>query len=240
MVALIITEKPSVADDLAKVLGAKKGPDHHESDSILITWAVGHLLTQVMPEEYDEAFKDWRKSSELLPLIPETFKLKPRDTNAKKRLSRIRALLKNHHITEIVNACDAAREGELIFTWIAQHLRIKVPTTRMWIQSMTDHALQDAWDRRQDADLYRNLRFNHLQIRIRLDHRHEWKSCRPRPSPKSTAGWVVDPRTGPNADPQDRGRSGTRDPQSCPSTLLGSPCDVSTGRKLMDRSMDQD
>ena len=158
MVALIITEKPSVADDLAKVLGAKKGPDHHESDSILITWAVGHLLTQVMPEEYDEAFKDWRKSSELLPLIPETFKLKPRDTNAKKRLSRIRALLKNHHITEIVNACDAAREGELIFTWIAQHLRIKVPTTRMWIQSMTDHALQDAWDRRQDVDLYRNLR----------------------------------------------------------------------------------
>ncbi len=158
MVALIITEKPSVADDLAKVLGAKKGPDHHESDSILITWAVGHLLTQVLPEEYDEAFKDWRKSSELLPLIPETFKLKPRYKNAKKRLSRIRALLKNHHITEIVNACDAAREGELIFTWIAQHLRIKVPTTRMWIQSMTDHALQDAWDRRQDADLYRNLR----------------------------------------------------------------------------------
>ena len=117
MAVVVIAEKPSVAEDIAKVLGVtKKTETHWESDDLVITWAVGHLLELKTPEEYDERLKDWRKSIDMLPFIPEKFELKPnsgRGSN-RKQLTAIKKLISNKTCTEIVNACDAAREGELI------------------------------------------------------------------------------------------------------------------------------
>ena len=118
MAIVVIAEKPSVAQDIAKVLGVSKKTDTHwDSDDLVITWAVGHLLELKTPEEYDDRLKDWRKSVELLPFIPEKFELKPSSGrgNNRKQLTAIKKLISAKNCTEIVNACDAAREGELIF-----------------------------------------------------------------------------------------------------------------------------
>ena len=116
MAIVVIAEKPSVAQDIAKVLGVTKKTDTHwDSDDLVITWAVGHLLELKTPEEYDDRLKDWRKSVELLPFIPEKFELKPSSGrgNNRKQLTAIKKLISAKNCTEIVNACDAAREGEL-------------------------------------------------------------------------------------------------------------------------------
>ena len=161
MAVVVIAEKPSVAEDIAKVLGVtKKTETHWESDDLVITWAVGHLLELKTPEEYDERLKDWRKSVELLPFIPEQFELKPnsgRGSN-RKQLTAIKKLISNKSCTEIVNACDAAREGELIFRRIIEFSKSKVPMSRMWLQSMTPDSILRAYDGRQDSSGYSMLR----------------------------------------------------------------------------------
>ena len=157
MPVVIIAEKPSVAADIAKVLGVKnKMETHWESDEIIVTWAVGHLLELKTPEEYDEAFKNWRKTIDQLPFIPENFLLKPitgRGSN-RKQLTAMKKMIKAKDCTEVVNACDAAREGELIFRRIVEFAQVKAPMSRMWLQSMTDDAIQNAWDSRVSADEY--------------------------------------------------------------------------------------
>ena len=161
MAVVVIAEKPSVAEDIAKVMGVtKKSDTHWESDDLVITWAVGHLLELKTPEEYDDRLKDWRKSIDLLPFIPEKFELKPnsgRGSN-RKQLTAIKKLISNKECTEIVNACDAAREGELIFRRIVEFAKTKVPMSRMWLQSMTPDSIMKAFETRLDSNSYAPLR----------------------------------------------------------------------------------
>ena len=157
MTIVIIAEKPSVANDLANVLDVKeKKETHWHSDYVVITWAVGHLLELKSPDEYNSELKDWRKSLDSLPYVPESFDFKPKQYT-KKQLSAIMKILKNKSVTEVVNACDAAREGELIFRSIIQYSGVDIPISRMWMQSMTDEALLKAYNDRKSGDHYQSL-----------------------------------------------------------------------------------
>ena len=161
MPVVIIAEKPSVAADIAKVLNAtSKQETHWESENIWVTWAVGHLLELKTPEEYDESFKNWRKSIDKLPFIPEDFQLKPITGrgNNRKQLTAIKKMISSKQCTEVVNACDAAREGELIFRRIIEYAKVKSPMSRMWLQSLTTDAIQSAWDNRANSSDYQALR----------------------------------------------------------------------------------
>ena len=161
MAVVIIAEKPSVANDIASVLGVKSKTDTHwESDDVIVTWAVGHLLELKTHDDYDAAFKNWRGTIDRLPFIPENFELKPvsgRNSN-KKQLTAIKKLVTAKNCTEVVNACDAAREGELIFRRIVEFAKVKAPMSRMWLQSMTNNAIKQAWDERKPSSDYENLR----------------------------------------------------------------------------------
>lgn len=158
MSIVIIAEKPSVAEDLANVLGVgKKLETHWHSDDIIITWAIGHLLELKYMDDYDSEFKNWRGTVDRLPFIPSSFQYKPKSGRGKKQLSAILKLLKDKSVTEIVNACDAAREGELIFRTILEHSKVKTPTTRMWMQSMTYDAMHRAFETRKSGDTYQAL-----------------------------------------------------------------------------------
>lgn len=147
---LIIAEKPSVATDLARVLGKKlgkftkdKSAVYFENDQAIITSAVGHLLEQKMPMTAAGKSLPWNFSC--LPAIPEVFELEPIDKSAD-RLRKVLSLAKKKDVTEIVNACDAGREGELIFMNIVRYAQWKKPIKRLWMQSMTDDAILKAWD----------------------------------------------------------------------------------------------
>jgi len=159
MAVLILAEKPSVAADVANVLGANdKHETHWQGNDLIVTWAIGHLLQLKYMDDYDADFKDWRKTVDRLPFIPEEFKYKAIGGRGKKQLTAITKLIKDKSITEIVNACDAAREGELIFRTIVAHSKSKLPTSRMWLQSMTRDSIQNAWDNRKSGDEYSALR----------------------------------------------------------------------------------
>ena len=157
MAIVIIAEKPSVADDLANVLNVtNKKETCWDSENIIITWAVGHLLELKFPEEYDSRLKDWRKSLDSLPYVPDTFDFKPKQ-RTKKQLNAILKLIKDKSVTEIVNACDAAREGELIFRSILQYSGTNKTISRMWMQSMTKEAMLDAYNNRKSGSEYKLL-----------------------------------------------------------------------------------
>ena len=114
---LIICEKPSVAADVAKALGAKKVSDgFYESDADVVGFAVGHLVEQVDPEAYDAKYKTWRYED--LPILPDEFRYEARDARSKKQLSLLHKAIRRKDVDVIVNACDAGREGELIFKLI--------------------------------------------------------------------------------------------------------------------------
>ena len=158
MSIVIIAEKPSVAEDLANVLGVgKKLETHWHSEDIIITWAIGHLLELKYMDDYDNEFKNWRGTIDRLPFIPDAFQYKPKGGRGKKQLSAILKLMKDKSVTEIVNACDAAREGELIFRTILEHSKVKTPTSRMWMQSMTYDAMLKAFETRKSGDTYQAL-----------------------------------------------------------------------------------
>ncbi|DAC46694.1 MAG TPA: hypothetical protein D7H92_06190, partial [Candidatus Poseidoniales archaeon] len=108
-------------------------------------------------DDYDEAFKNWRNTIDRLPYIPDAFQYKPKGGRAKKQLSAIMKLIKDKSVTEIVNACDAAREGELIFRTILEHSKVKTPTSRMWMQSMTYDAMLAAFEQRESGESYQAL-----------------------------------------------------------------------------------
>ena len=159
MSIVIIAEKPSVAEDLANVLGVgKKLETHWHSEDIIITWAIGHLLELKYMDDYDNEFKNWRGTIDRLPFIPDAFQYKPKGGRGKKQLSAILKLMKDKSVTEIVNACDAAREGELIFRTILEHSKVKTPTSRMWMQSMTYDAMLKAFETRKSGEAYQALR----------------------------------------------------------------------------------
>jgi DNA topoisomerase-3 len=149
--SLIIAEKPSVAADLAKALGSvPKSGDHYENDKYVITSAVGHLVELEMPEDIDKKkYGFWRL--ETLPIIPEKFGLKP-IADSKSRYDQIKKLLARKDIDAVVNACDAGREGELIFDNIYRLTKSKLPVKRAWMQTMTAQGIREAFEKLRDGE----------------------------------------------------------------------------------------
>src|SRR5438067_6799397 len=149
--SLIITEKPSVASDIAKALGGfKKSKDYYDNEGYVISWAVGHLFQLAVPASMKEQDKwDMKK----LPIMPVEFELEPADRMAG-RANVLRKLIRDKNISEIINACDAGREGELIFRYISQYSGNNKPIKRLWIQSMTRNAIRNGFARlRSDAEM---------------------------------------------------------------------------------------
>ena len=149
---LIIAEKPSVAGDIARVLGGfTKHAEYFESDDYVLSSAVGHLLEIAAPEEYEVKRGKW--SFAHLPVIPPHFDVHP-IAKSEARLKVLAKLLKRKDVTAIINACDAGREGELIFRYIMQATKTSKPLSRLWLQSMTPAAIRDAFTRlRSDAEM---------------------------------------------------------------------------------------
>jgi len=140
---LVIAEKPSVAGDLARALGrTPRDGDHYEGDDYVVASAVGHLVELCMPGELDKKRGKWSFAS--LPIIPDHFELKAIEKN-KSRLTLLKRLLKRADITEVINACDAGREGELIFQNIMRHTGCRKPVRRLWLQSMTPEAIREGF-----------------------------------------------------------------------------------------------
>lgn len=147
---LIIAEKPSVANDIAKSLGGfTKQGDYFESEQYVLTSAVGHLLEIRAPEEYEVKRGKWSFAN--LPVIPPDFALEP-IAKTEPRLKMLSRLIRRKDISTIVNACDAGREGELIFRLIAQYTRAKQPIKRLWLQSMTPAAIRDGFKHLRDDE----------------------------------------------------------------------------------------
>jgi DNA topoisomerase-3 len=141
--ALIIAEKPSVANDIAKALGGfTKHEDYFESDHYVISSAVGHLLEIAAPEEFDVKRGKWSFAN--LPVVPPYFDLRP-IAKTESRLKVLQKLIKRKDITQLINACDAGREGELIFRLIAQHAKAQQGVKRLWLQSMTPNAIREGF-----------------------------------------------------------------------------------------------
>ncbi|KAG8150935.1 DNA topoisomerase III [Burkholderia catarinensis] len=150
--ALIIAEKPSVANDIARALGGfTKHDEYYESDEFVLSSAVGHLLEIAAPEEYEVKRGKW--SFAHLPVIPPHFDLNP-IAKSESRLKVLTKLMKRKDVDRLINACDAGREGELIFRLIAQHAKAKQPVQRLWLQSMTPQAIRDGFTNlRSDTDM---------------------------------------------------------------------------------------
>lgn len=149
---LIIAEKPSVANDIAKTLGGfTKHDEYFENDEYVLSSAVGHLLEIAVPEEYDVKRGKW--SFTHLPMIPPHFALNP-IAKTESRLKVLNKLIKRKDVTTLINACDAGREGELIFRLIAQHAKAKQPVKRLWLQSMTPTAIREGFKQlRSDQEM---------------------------------------------------------------------------------------
>ena len=159
---LIIAEKPSVAADLVKVLGAKsfkKETAYYESDTTIVSHAIGHLVGIADPKDIDERYKAWDMKT--LPMLPEKFPLVALPTT-RGHLSALGKLIKRKDVTTIINACDAGREGELIFYYIVDYVlkgNFKGKTfKRLWMQSMTPAAIKDAFEHLRTEEDMVNLR----------------------------------------------------------------------------------
>ena len=156
---LVIAEKPSVGRDLSKVLpgpftttGDKRvleGPEH------IVTWAVGHLVQLADPDEYDEKYAKWRMPD--LPIVPKKFKLVVRDERSKQQMTAVKRELDRDDVELVVNACDAGREGELIFAYLYEKAGSKLPVKRLWLNSMTNSAIKEAFASLQPSEEYHTL-----------------------------------------------------------------------------------
>jgi len=154
---LLVAEKPSVGQDLARVLpgpfkkqeGFLEGPEH------VVTWAVGHLVQLAEPEAYDAKYKSWRMAD--LPIVPERFKLEVRDERSRKQMTVVGKQLGREDVEEVVNACDAGREGELIFAYLYEKAKAKKPVKRLWLSSMTNAAMKSALASLRPAEEFQSL-----------------------------------------------------------------------------------
>jgi DNA topoisomerase-3 len=156
MKSLVIAEKPSVAADLARALGKipKKG-DHYENDEYVISYALGHVVELEMPEDIDKKkYGFWRL--ETLPIIPEKFGLKPVE-DSKERFNALKKLIGRKDIDQVINACDAGREGELIFAYLYQLTKCKLPVKRAWMQTMTTEGIREAFQHLRDGEKMKGL-----------------------------------------------------------------------------------
>ena len=152
---LVIGEKPSVAQTLAKVLGAKKRQEGYlEGNGWLVSWCLGHLAEYAAPEEYDEKYRKWEFSD--LPILPEKWRL----VVAKEKKSQfvvLKNLLNRTDVEYVVNGCDAGREGELIFRRVYELSGSRIPVKRIWISSMEDCAIREGFANLKDGAEYQNL-----------------------------------------------------------------------------------
>src|SRR5437762_5967933 len=141
--SLIIAEKPSVASDLARALGVKKEGDHFESDRYVISSALGHLVELALPSELDVKRGKWSFAN--LPIIPDEFQLRPIE-KTKARFNMLKRLMQRPDVDLLINACDAGREGELIFRYLVKLGGVKKPIRRLWLQSMTTESIREAFN----------------------------------------------------------------------------------------------
>jgi len=153
--ALVITEKPSVARDIAAALGGFAEHDgYFESRDFVVSFAVGHLFELLEPEEVDPKYKRWLLSD--LPILPVEFKLKPKSGQTE-RIRILKRLARRDDVDRIVNACDAGREGELIFREILKNLGVEKPVQRLWLQSMTDDAIRSGFAQLRSGEEFEGL-----------------------------------------------------------------------------------
>jgi DNA topoisomerase III len=168
---LVIAEKPSVARDLGSALPGSfknsKDKTYLEGDDYVITWAVGHLVGLAEPDAYDPKLKKWRFAD--LPIIPDEFKLVPNDDRAKKQLHAIHRRMADDEVDLIINACDAGREGELIFAYLYEIAPVKKPVQRLWLSSMTKSAIAEAF-----ADLRPGEEMKPLEEAARSRSEADW------------------------------------------------------------------
>lgn len=163
---LVLCEKPSVARDIARVLGCKgKGDGCINGDKYVVTWALGHLVTLADPDAYDDKYKAWRLED--LPMLPEKMKLVTiKQTSKQYRI--VSALMKRPDIDKLVIATDAGREGELVARWIMQKAHCKLPAYRLWISSQTDRAIKEGFQNLKSSKEYDNLYYS-AQARAEAD-----------------------------------------------------------------------
>jgi DNA topoisomerase III len=163
---LVVAEKPSVARDLASTLPGSfkqaKDKTHLETqdassngDGYIVTWAVGHLVGLAPPDEYDPKLKKWKFAD--LPILPEHFKLIPNDERSAKQLRAIHRLMADDEVETIVNACDAGREGELIFAYLYDLAPVHKPVQRLWLSSMTKRAISEAFEHLRPGEEMKSL-----------------------------------------------------------------------------------
>lgn len=152
---LCIAEKPSVAKDIAEILGAKQRNDgFYEGNGYWVSWTFGHLCTLKEPQDYKDSWKYWRLED--LPMIPEKFGIKLIDDNGvKKQFSTIERLVQN--CSEVINCGDAGQEGELIQRWVLSKAKCSVPIKRLWISSLTEEAIREGFSKLKDGASYNNL-----------------------------------------------------------------------------------
>ncbi|WP_436854780.1 DNA topoisomerase III [Staphylococcus caeli] len=155
MKSLIIAEKPSVGRDIANALKInEKRNGYFENNKYIVTWALGHLVTNATPEQYDGRFKEWKLSD--LPIIPDKMKTVV-ISKTRKQFSTVQSLIKNDKVNKIIIATDAGREGELVARLILDKAHSKKPIQRLWISSVTNKAIKDGFNKLQDG-----RKFNHL------------------------------------------------------------------------------
>lgn len=164
---LVLTEKPSVARDLARALGWRgRGEGCIEGSGVCVTWCVGHLLEFADPAHYNPSWRSW--SLDTLPMVPERFALRARSSGSD-QWAVVRRLLRDTRFTEVINACDAGREGELIFRFAYEAAECALPVQRFWLSSLTDSAIQSAWGRLQPG-----RRFDPLADAARCRAEADW------------------------------------------------------------------
>lgn len=152
---LVIAEKPSVSNSIAKVLGAYQKKDGYlEGRDYIVSWCLGHLAEYVSPDSYDERFSKW--NYEDLPIIPDQWRLAV-SKDKKEQFAIVKELLKRNDIAYVVNACDAGREGELIFKRVYDLSGSQMPVKRLWISSLEDSAIEKGFRELRPASEYENL-----------------------------------------------------------------------------------
>jgi len=163
---LVITEKPSVAAAIAKVIGATERKDgYFQGEGYLVSWCVGHLVELAMPESYDEKYRKWRKDD--LPILPETWKYQIYQST-KKQFQTLKSLMARKDVTELCCATDAGREGELIFRLVYHQAGCRKPFRRLWISSMEDSAIREGFQNLKPSSEYDAL-YNAALCRERAD-----------------------------------------------------------------------
>ena len=152
---LVLAEKPSVGRDIARVLGANnKNHSYMEGREVIVTWALGHLVTLQTPEKYDKRYQSWKLED--LPMLPEPMKLEVIPQTAK-QFGQVKKLMHRRDVNKIVIATDAGREGELVARWIIQMANVKKPIKRLWISSVTDGAIKKGFAHLKEGKEYYNL-----------------------------------------------------------------------------------